>query len=208
MSNSSTDLVSRLRAVNPTQHIKTLVIEAADEIERLKKLHEDWFNGPNGVKWYMAENVNQYVGVVPGKPGGDHTAISAICPKCHRLHSLTFQPCGIVVLPIELQCVCGEVTNLRPPPAETFGDWRCCSCGVSLPVQDSPCPKCQPCSACIEAHGLIDDTNRGIPSGDIADRVRDLIETLQCAEDAAGEVCKKCGATVDHWMGCSKCGKE
>lgn len=30
--------------------------EALAEIERLKKMHEDWFNGPNGVKWYIAEN--------------------------------------------------------------------------------------------------------------------------------------------------------
>jgi hypothetical protein len=33
----------------------------------------------------------------------------------------------------------------------------------------------KPCSACIEAHGLIDDENLGIPAGDIADRVADLI---------------------------------
>ncbi len=45
----------------------------------------------------------------------------------------------------------------------------------------------EPCSACIEAHELINATNRGIPSGDIADRVGDLIETLRCAEDAAEE---------------------
>jgi len=27
------------------------------ENERLQKLHEDWFNGPEGVRWYMQENM-------------------------------------------------------------------------------------------------------------------------------------------------------
>lgn len=29
---------------------------SAQEIERLQRMHEEWFNGPNGVKWYIAEN--------------------------------------------------------------------------------------------------------------------------------------------------------
>jgi hypothetical protein len=37
-----TDLVARLRAVNPTRHIKVLVIEAADEIERLETERDHW----------------------------------------------------------------------------------------------------------------------------------------------------------------------
>lgn len=32
------------------------IVGLEDEIERLQRVHEEWFNGPNGVKWYMAEN--------------------------------------------------------------------------------------------------------------------------------------------------------
>lgn len=53
--NITNDLVAKLRHWSREDDLD-IGHEAADEIERLKKMHEDWFNGPNGVRWYMAEN--------------------------------------------------------------------------------------------------------------------------------------------------------
>lgn len=57
--------------------------------------------------------MNNLVGMDVGKPGGDMTAITARCPKCQRVYTLTYEPSPIVMQPIELQCKCGEVTSLR-----------------------------------------------------------------------------------------------
>lgn len=40
-----------------------------------------------------------------------------------------------------------------------------------------------PCASCVQAHAAIDDLNLDIPSGDVADRVGDLIEKLRSPEE-------------------------
>lgn len=62
---------------------------------------------------------NQYVGIDYGKPGGDMTGITARCPKCQRIYSMSFEPGAIVLMLVELQCACGEVTSLQSPAEPT-----------------------------------------------------------------------------------------
>jgi uncharacterized protein with PIN domain len=75
----------------------------------------------------MAPVLTNLVGIDYGKPGGDMTGITARCPKCQRIYSMSFESGNIVLMPVELQCECGVVTDLRAA-AEPSGN-RCFACG-------------------------------------------------------------------------------
>jgi hypothetical protein len=55
-----------------------------------------------------------------GKPGGDHNAISAKCPNCAAVWTVTW-PAEVLMLPMGLSCSCGKYYKFRgeTPAADT-----------------------------------------------------------------------------------------
>jgi hypothetical protein len=52
-----------------------------------------------------------------GRPGGDMTAITVICPQCHALHSVCYEPSRIMLIPFGLDCDrCGTFSRLTEKP--------------------------------------------------------------------------------------------
>jgi len=61
----------------------------------------------------MARERAVIVGWDRGKPGGDETALSVVCPSCGALHVVSWPHTRIGLLPAWLDCECGVYTDLR-----------------------------------------------------------------------------------------------
>jgi hypothetical protein len=60
----------------------------------------------------MMSHGGEYTNFLYPCDAGD-TEVTVTCPHCGTVHHLIYEPSRIMMLPVGLDCMCGEYTDLR-----------------------------------------------------------------------------------------------